>query len=179
SPNLNSRRLVLPVDVIASYRSCWARDGNLGLSWMSSCAGRLYNHLRRSDDPRLPRFEQPGEPDETSSPRYGTLLASYRRWPHVELNSNFVFGFDARFSGRLDPEVGLFHGGRAGVTVVLQHHLHRDRPRLPTQRQIPVQRPSLRPGKLRGCRLEHDLLMTLAIEYFRSQHRLLHFGAIF
>jgi hypothetical protein len=42
-------------------------------------------------------------------------------------NSNFNFVFDsiARFSGRLDPEIGLLHGALAGVTAVLQRYLHR------------------------------------------------------
>ena len=39
--------------------------------------------------------------------------------PHVELNSNFVFGLDARFSRRLDPEISLLHRGLAGVAAVL------------------------------------------------------------
>jgi hypothetical protein len=42
-----------------------------------------------------------------------------RRQPDVELNCNFVFGSDARFSGRLDPVVGLLHDGLARVTAVL------------------------------------------------------------
>src|ERR1700732_4082164 len=102
-----------------------------------------------------------------------------RRQPHVELYSNFVFGSDARFSGRLDPEVSLLHDGLAGVTAVLRRHVHRDRPRLPAERQIPAQRPPSLPGRLLGYGLEHDPRMMLAIEHFRPQHRLLHFGAIF
>ena len=55
-----------------------------------------------------------------------------RRQPHVELNFSFVFGSDARFSGRLDSEVAQLHGSLAGVAAVLQRHFHRHRPRLPS-----------------------------------------------
>jgi hypothetical protein len=46
-------------------------------------------------------------------------FAFLRCQPHVELNSNFVFGLDARFSRRLDPEISLLHDGLAGVAAVL------------------------------------------------------------
>src|ERR1700730_16406893 len=59
-----------------------------------------------------------------------------RRQPHVKLNSHFILGSDARFSGRLDPEIGLLHGGLAPVTAILQGHVHRDWARLSAQRQI-------------------------------------------
>src|ERR1700756_4431807 len=94
-------------------------------------------------------------------------FAFLRCEPDVELNSNFVFGLDARFSRRLDPEISLLHDGLAGVAAFLQCHVHRDRPRLPAQRQIPAQGPPPCAGRLRDCGLEYDLLMTLAIEYFR------------
>jgi hypothetical protein len=41
---------------------------------------------------------------------------SARFQPHVELNSHFIFGADARFSGRLNSKVCLLHGNR-GVPV--------------------------------------------------------------
>jgi transposase len=99
--------------------------------------------------------------------------------PNVELNSDFIFGSDARFSGGRDPEVGLLHGGVAGVLATLQRHVDRNRTRLPAQRQCAAQRPPPLVGSLRACGLEHDLLIVLAVEHFRSQHRFLHFSAIF
>jgi hypothetical protein len=50
-----------------------------------------------------------------------------RNQTHIELNLNFVFGLDAQFTGRLDPEVGLFHLGLACVVAILQQHLHGDK----------------------------------------------------
>jgi len=47
-----------------------------------------------------------------------------RSQPYVELDSNLVLGFDARFSGRFDTEVCLFHGALAYVMAVLQRDLH-------------------------------------------------------
>lgn len=51
--------------------------------------------------------------------RAGRSPRVLRRQPDVELNSNLVFGSDARFSGRLDPVVDLLHNGLARVTAVL------------------------------------------------------------
>ncbi len=61
--------------------------------------------------------------------------------PNIELNSDFVFGSDAGFSGRRHPEVGLLHGGLAGVLAIFQRHVDRDRSCLPAQRQRAAQRP--------------------------------------
>jgi hypothetical protein len=41
-----------------------------------------------------------------------------RRQRHVKLNSHFILGSDARFSGKLDPKFGLFHGGLARCNTV-------------------------------------------------------------
>jgi hypothetical protein len=107
------------------------------------------------------------------------MFQQLRLQPNVEFNSDFVFGSDARFSGGRDPEVGLLHGGLAGSLAILQRHVDRERLCLPTQRQSAAQRPLALAGSLRTCGLEHDLLIALAVEHFRAQHRLLHFGAIF
>jgi hypothetical protein len=66
------------------------------------------------------------------------ILEALRRQPDIEFNFHFVFGSNAGFSRRLDPEISQFHGGLAGVAAVLEHDLHRNRFRLPVQTQIPV-----------------------------------------
>jgi hypothetical protein len=49
----------------------------------------------------------------------GKIFRALRPQPDVELHSYFVFGSDARFSGRLDPDIGLLHDGLAGVPAIL------------------------------------------------------------
>jgi hypothetical protein len=49
-----------------------------------------------------------------------------RHQPDIEFNFNFVFGSNARFAGRLDPEVSQFHCGLARVAPVLEDYLHGD-----------------------------------------------------
>ena len=70
---------------------------------------------------------------------------------NVELNSDFIFGSDARFTGGRDPEVGLLYGGLAGVLAILQRHVDCDRSCLPTQRQGAAQRPPPLAGSLRSA----------------------------
>jgi hypothetical protein len=53
-----------------------------------------------------------------SSISAGRVPRILRYQPDVKLNFNFVFGSDASFSRRLDPEVSLLHDGLAGVTAV-------------------------------------------------------------
>src|SRR6185437_9507391 len=81
------------------------------------------------------------------------------------------------FPGGLIPK-SLFHSGLACVMAVLERHVQRNWPRLPAKRQIPAKRPPP-VAALRACRVEYDFVMPLAVEDFRTQHRLLHFGAIF
>ena len=50
------------------------------------------------------------------SPHFGRC-GLLRRQSHVKLNSNFVFGPDTRFAGRLDAEVRLFHDGRDWMSL--------------------------------------------------------------
>src|SRR5271154_7611435 len=95
-----------------------------------------WNH-RENDSPRNDvgrGLDEEGVSDGGAGRSRSVALCSpgiLRRQSHVELNSNFVFGPDAHFTGRLDTEVGLFHGGLAGATPVLQHHLYRDWMSLP------------------------------------------------
>src|SRR5450755_3318393 len=93
--------------------------------------------------------------------------------PYIELNSDFIFGSDARFSWGRDPEVGLLDVGLTSVLPIIQRHVDRNRTRLPAQRQCSAQRPPPLVGSLRACGLENDLLIALAVEHFWAQHRLL------
>ena len=55
----------------------------------------------------------------SSAEKAGNPPPTLRRHPDVELNSNFVFGPDARFSRRRDPEIGLLHDRLPDISTVL------------------------------------------------------------
>jgi hypothetical protein len=100
--------------------------------------------------------------------RFSRAPCVLRSQPHIELNLNFVFVLDAQFTGRLDPEVGLFHFGLACVVAILQQHLYGDRPCLAAQRQLPAQRPPPLTGRLRARGIELDLLIEIIRNLYLS-----------
>jgi hypothetical protein len=71
-----------------------------------------------------------GRTDQTKAPHYsnrswGAFVFAFRHGAMSEdtnpnrICTRSILGSDAGFAGRLDPEVGLLHGGLARVTAIL------------------------------------------------------------
>ena len=96
-------------------------EGFFGIStvYKKFCLRPICQHVLAPQEAFLLARHERNRPAGRQASVSGKIFHALRRQPDVELNSYFVFGSDARFSGRLDPEIGLLHDDLAGVPAVL------------------------------------------------------------